>query len=195
MKAIFLFFSLLVFCFWEVEGQVPDLPLSFTNEEVRRFKESVEPYCLSYYEEEIESFEKNEILDLSINGLGQKLKVNILQKGSKISVEGGSLFFYKIESPSSQDLKLNFSDFYLNTHSYLYIYNDFYYNSNRIFTDINTIRKNIILLNCLNNNDVFHFNIVKKHPFFGNRLIIEFFEPHKTIQSSELVIGGIVRLR
>ncbi len=197
MKVILLFFSLLVFCFWGVEGQIPDLPLSFTNEEVRRFKDSVEPYCLFYYEEEIKSFEKNDPLDPSISGFGQKMEVNILQKTSKISVEGGSLYIYKIESPDIQDLKLNYSAFHLCNLSYIYIYNEFYrvQDYKELITDFNNNENYITLLTSSNNDDNLHFNIIKGHPFFGNRLIIELFESHEVTQSSEIVIGGIVRLR
>jgi len=92
MKTIIIFFSLLVFCFLNLKAQVPDLPLSFTNEEVRRFKESVEVYCLPITTNELESAQKKRP---EFVGCGRILNINILQDVPKMNIEGGNVYIFK----------------------------------------------------------------------------------------------------
>ncbi|MGB0931900.1 MAG: hypothetical protein ACPGVB_14045 [Chitinophagales bacterium] len=183
MKTIFLFFSLLMFCFLGVEGQVPDLPLSFTNEEVRRFKESVEPYCVQYHEEENEGserlYKRRGIYKPYITRRGERVDINVLHKESRISIENGYYYIYKIEAPNVQHLEISFDNFFLSYSSYMFIYNEFNY------------FKSVKKLMSTNYSDVV---IIGSNPVQGNQLIIEVFELENNHRPNNIRINEIMRV-
>ncbi|MFK8004797.1 MAG: hypothetical protein AB8H03_00435 [Saprospiraceae bacterium] len=197
MKNTILFCSLLLLCFLNLKAQVPDLPLSFTNEEVRRFKESVEPYCVQYHDEEIKnskhSYKKGWLynyflgwldkytlsIEPIVTGRGELAEINVLEEASRINIENGYYYISKIEAPNIQDLKIYFDNFSLSDSSYMHIYNEF----NFLLS-----RKKII------NADELNSTLIRSNPFIGNQLIIEVFEPKNNTRPNNIIVSYVIRL-
>lgn len=182
MKAVLLFFSLLAFCVLNLNAQIPDLPLSFTNEEIARFKQTVEVHCMSYGEDaHLTQAYANRHGGANIIGFGNELNVNILKDASCYNLEDGYLYFYIIEHPDIHDISIIYKEFHLSEESYLFVYNE--------YADKEKID---IALRNFDNGYVYQTKL--EGDYLGSRIVVELFEPKKdTPSDSKLILAETFR--
>ncbi|MFK7907752.1 MAG: hypothetical protein AB8B69_21615, partial [Chitinophagales bacterium] len=173
MKNTILFCSLLLLCFLNLKAQVPDLPLSFTNEKVAKFKNRTVINYFPSLDKRLKKQPKNN--SLVITSLGIDVNIDLLTIANKCKVKGGYVYIYKIKSLNAKKLRLFYKDFFLSEKAYLYVYSNNPYEIKRKLT-------------CIDNqeNSGQHSN-----QLFGNQIIIEHFEPKNSNTKSKLIIDMV----
>ena len=176
MKPTTLFFCFLLFPYLNLLAQIPDLPLSFTNEEVREFKENITYCMLPYIDIESELKSKHEIMRNIITGLGRKVNIDVIGQAKKYNLDNGSIYIYKMESEDAVSIQLFYDYFFLAEGAYLHLYNE----DKKIFMEPLTSK---------DNNPDFSKIGERVH---GDQITLEFFEPNTTKTKSKIVIHSVM---
>ncbi|MFK8004798.1 MAG: hypothetical protein AB8H03_00440 [Saprospiraceae bacterium] len=190
MKTMCLFFSLLGLFFKNLEGQIPDLPLSFTNEEVAEFRDKIKPYILPPAPENTYDF------DIPIVAVGTPFSINLLRDAEVFDVDSGSLYVYKFYSYKVGAMEIFYEDFFISESSNFRVYSPEYMNETHVYysssSNPNPIRKKGYLLNIDKYKDApFYYPKLEK-VIFHNLLILEFFQANKDCLTSSIIIDGLV---
>ncbi len=121
--------------------------------------------------------EKAKKISPNIYGLLNAVNVDIIKQGFKEALpDGGTLWRYKISSPTAYSMEVIFSRFHLPDKSQLFIYNEDH---------------SVVLgaLSSLNNSAQ---GTLATQPIFGSTIIIEYYEPADVEFHGEVVIGEVV---
>ncbi|MEZ4885895.1 MAG: T9SS type A sorting domain-containing protein [Chitinophagales bacterium] len=157
---------------------INNVPLSFSIESVKIFKNSIKEHelSLSYTEDKAQNFiDRINKQGVNFSGFAIPVNIDLLKKAKKYDIEDGYLYIYKFKANAALNLQLFYKHFFINEGAYLYIYTE--------------DRKQIIGPLTHKDNSP---NLRRMGPVFHNKkIIIEYFEPKKSINKSKIIIDVV----